>query len=245
MVSLTRPNSALEPRIFSVSSNGLASGASLLEAAQRAIFELIERDAMGRHGLFGSGVTRVGLSHSDAFDLPVISAAAGEEPVSLGELLERSRLRIFALRIPSIAPTYVYSVVIVDQDFTNMGVYHASACALDSGSALRGALLAATESRAVYIAGTRDDYSSETHQLLRRSHYGELFQDSLERLPESKYVPGSNATESVHEDIELLMHGLRGNGLEQLILVDLSRATLPGVHVAKVLAPGLAELEPA
>jgi ribosomal protein S12 methylthiotransferase accessory factor len=236
MVSLTRPNSALEPRIFSVSSNGLASGASLLEAAQRAIFELIERDAMGRHGLFGSGVTRVGLSHSDAFDLPVISAAAGEEPVSLGELLERSRLRIFALRIPSIAPTYVYSVVIVD---------HGSACALDSGSALRGALLEAIQSRAVYIAGTRDDYSSETHQLLRRSHYGELFQDSLERLPESKYVPGSNATESVHEDIELLMHGLRGNGLEQLILVDLSRATLPGVHVAKVLAPGLAELEPA
>jgi ribosomal protein S12 methylthiotransferase accessory factor len=245
MVSLTRPSAAMEPPIFPVSSNGLASGATLLEAGLSAVLEVIERDAMGRSGIFGSGVTRVDLSGADVLDVPVASAAVGEEPVALGELLERSGLRVFAVQIQSIPPTYVYAVVVVDGNLTNMGVYHGSACALDSGSALRGALLEALQSRAVYIAGTRDDYSSETHQLLRRSHYGRLFQRSLEQLSEQRYVPGSNSTESLHGDIELLGDGLRSRGLEQLIVLDLSRATLPGIHVAKVVAPGLAEVSAA
>jgi ribosomal protein S12 methylthiotransferase accessory factor len=242
MVSLTRPGAAKEPPVLPASSNGLASGATLLEAVLNAILEVMERDALGRYGILGPGVTRVDLSDADVLDVPVVSAAVGDKPLALGTLLERSGLRVMAVQIPSIAPSYVYAVVLVDPELAKVGVYHGTACALDSGSALRGALLEALQSRAVYIAGTRDDYSRETHHLLRRGHYGEMFQQSLDQLPVKTYVPRSKATESLHGDIELLSDGMRSQGVEQLIVLDLSRPALPGVHVAKVFAPGLAEV---
>jgi ribosomal protein S12 methylthiotransferase accessory factor len=216
---------------FQPGSNGLAAASDLAEAACGALYELVERDAIACWEARTAGRA------------PGPRVALGTVPYALPcELAERFRqagVEPLVFDCTSDLGVPVFAASLVDLRRPGAPLAGGYGCHLDPEVALTRALTEAAQSRAVDIAGSRDDLPAVA---LRR--LGACLDPARSRalldLPE---VPGAGAhrdaaTPTFGGDIEVLIGRLGEAGLKHVAVYDLTAESLriPAVRVA---VPGL------
>ena len=219
---------------FAMSSNGLASGNHALEAVSHGLCELIERDAVTLfrfRSLAEQARMRV--------DLDTIT---DPECRSVLELYRRAGVTVGVWDATSDVGIATFWCVILEgspNPFRELGSIEGMGCHPVREVALLRALTEAAQGRLTLIAGSRDDNG--------RTRYGEvrdagLVQRAQERLSERavrrfEETP-SYVNDTFEEDVKLLLDRLREAGLEQAIVVDLTKPEF-GIPVVRVVIPGL------
>jgi YcaO-like protein with predicted kinase domain len=220
---------------FRGSSNGLASGNHRVEALSHALCEVIERDACSVWNARGDEVrrqTRVDLETVDdngcqellrRFALAGVAVAAWDATSDVG------------------LPTFVVGIIDEqDSALRPLSAFSGQGCHTDRGVALSRALTEAAQSRLTFIAGTRDDFTFAEHDHIRSP---ELMATHRERILEQKPRASFQDTPTfalatLSEDVEVELDALRGVGVEQVIVVDLTRPGI-AVPVVKLVVPGV------
>jgi YcaO-like protein with predicted kinase domain len=221
---------------FLSGTNGLASGNTLAEALLHGVCEVIERDAL----------TLWEHASPECQARTRIDLATATDPV-LTELLARlRRAHVAALAWDLTSDVGVAAVRAVIFDASSdplLRPFPTAAgfgCHPDRTVALGRALVEAAQSRLTIIAGSRDDFGRtryrsahdagavEHHRRLALAGSGPI---ALDDLP-------TWTGPTVDDDVAYVLDRLRGVGVPQVLLVDLSLPDVP-VSVARMLVPGL------
>jgi YcaO-like protein with predicted kinase domain len=214
----------LPPRLFELTSNGLASGNCLEEALLHGLCELIER-----HALF--------LAREEPHRRVALVPGSIEDPWMRG-VMARAREAGMKLALWDVTWEAGVPVVVADlagSDFPH--VWRGSGCHPDPAVALSRALTEAIQSRLTYISGARDDLPTLPPALTAHQVFDAFAEPAAERpfaaLPD---LSGP----SVAGDLARVVERLAALGLPAFY-VDLTR---PGVDVpvAFSFVPGLREI---
>ncbi len=223
---------------FLMSSNGLASGNHQLEATSHGICEVVERDATALWQGSGRKVqlaTRLSLESID------------DEPCRL--LLEKFQAASVDARVwdtTSDIGIPCFRCEVSDEPSYSLNPLHPVAgygCHPRREVALMRALTEAAQGRLTLIAGARDDLSQSLFQTDQVTY---MLNESSRQLDANKAtrrfdeVPTYNAS-TVEEDVEWELKRLASVGLDDVTLVDLTKAEF-SIPVVRVIIPGLESL---
>lgn len=207
------------PPAFLASTNGLASGNTLIEAVLHALYEVIERDATTTAvttGHRGVPVAPATLGSPIVDELCRLIAAADVE-LSVGFLASRAGL-----------PCFLASVRGEDYPAEMFGF----GCHVDPEIALTRAITEAVQTRLGYVSGARDDLDDDIEP-----PRGARRPDSGTPGDIRPLLPPPVAPENLLDDLDhVLARTTAGFGHVPLV-VDLTREDI-GVPVVKVVAPG-------
>jgi ribosomal protein S12 methylthiotransferase accessory factor len=210
------------PRGILRSSNGLASGNSLAEAALHALYEVIERDALAGDQARSPGIPVDPGSVSDA---------------GCAELVDRIRQAGAYLEVrlmPSRFGVPCFCCRIWSWDFPvfadGSGAHSSAAVALSR------AITEAAQSRAGTIAGSRDDLAPVYHPMQAGVVAEPRPPDRQARWPDLE-LPAAPAFDVIDHELAWLSRTVAARAGAEPILVNLS--TRPEFAVARVVAPGL------
>jgi ribosomal protein S12 methylthiotransferase accessory factor len=212
---------------FQIGSNGLASGNVFLEAVCHALLEVIERDAVSvgklrpRSEPVARKIDPRSLGSAMVDDLVDRCEAAGTTLVARDFTADTN------------VPTYV--VRLIDNEIRHMGVYGGYGTHLDPATAMLRAITEAAQSRVVYIAGARDDLMALDYRRAKK------FDDWRAAIDEQTPPEGPrtiDVTPSLEGDIHLLLERVTKVGIEQVIVIDMTRPPFD-VPVVRVIVPGL------
>lgn len=225
---LPRP---FEPRMFHVTSNGLASGNCDEEAQLHAVCEVIER-----HGLYLARADDTsGPRHGTAWEAAIDPDSVDFEP---GRTLVR-RFRDAGMKLALYDLTWELGVPIVAADVVAPdlpNVWRGCGCHPSPEVALCRALTEAAQSRLTYIAGARDDLT----RFRSVRHPGETFDAFREPEPSRRFEALPDlAGRRVEDDLEEVLERLVRAGLVAYA-VDLSRDDV-GIPVTFAFIPGFKE----
>jgi len=250
-----------EPTCYKVTTtNGLASGNSLEEAACHALTELIERDSMTGAELVSSQLAQVlekGIfveaqpeqvtkllkerhPHVDLDTLPPRAQALVQMFVDAG-----LRMRIVHitsdLGIPSfLAATAEEMGPTMSQGHGGFGTHP------DAEVALIRAITECAQGRAVDIQAMREDIRLPTEQVSKYQNHvqrsatidkGAWAWQPMHKVVAFPEIP-SWRTDDVMDDIQLILDRLRAGGVSRALVVDLSPPEIP-VKVVRVIVPQL------
>lgn len=256
----TPPPPAVNPFAY-FHTNGLASGNVMEEAVCHALCEVIERDAMSlaelrasaipfhilrtvHHSLNSAGIHVRPIPAEKFVDdpgvFPDVDISGTEfKPVSkLVDKFERAGISLMVKDITSDTgiPTFnASSVEWVTHDYGYLAEGHGTHP--DARIALLRAITEVSQTRAANIQGARDD--------LRKIKYGEhntddrrawQFMQSTRKIKFSQVKTFFN--EDILEDVKLILLRLKGVGLSQAVIVDLTNPDI-GVPVVRAIVPGL------
>jgi YcaO-like protein with predicted kinase domain len=218
------------------SSNGLAGGNQVLEAAVHALAELIERDAVA---IGDSAMRRV-----DAGIRIRPETVADPACQSVLARLERAGLWVALFDLRSDLGVPVCGATIIDapgrRGWRALPAFNGYGCHLSPHIALLRALTEAVQSRLTHISGSRDDILPADYR--RAGHPEEIaaLQQRLAAQPaqlDFHSLPDLS-TPRFESDLALLVQRLGAAGLQQVLLADLRHAAL-GVPVVRAVVPGL------
>jgi ribosomal protein S12 methylthiotransferase accessory factor len=209
--------------VFQETSNGLASGNTLVEAVLHGLYEVVERDALARAHRPGGRSLR--------FDPRAIGSDAVDE---LLDLFAAAEVTVNARWLPSPTGLPCVTVRTVSNEYQIVAGGHG--CHLSMEIATTRALTEAAQSRLGLISGVRDDlsrvfYRPAYHMLPTR-------QDGAVRfavLPPE--VVGSTAGESLVDDLVELNTRCMAAFSSAPLVVDLSRPEF-GLPVVRTIVPG-------
>jgi ribosomal protein S12 methylthiotransferase accessory factor YcaO len=213
LIWLTRPEG--EPWHFQKSSNGQALGASLSDALVQGLYECVERDqyTLRRCSLNAFGVWPPRAS----FDHPVVRA------------IERAGLELFLFYCTFDISIPVYWAIIVDPSWRHCGGWGAH---LAPYIAAERAVLEAVQSRAVVIAGARDDLERRDPDWMASV----VFVRTLAALPITHQVPNYSFVASAEQEYDMVLERLSPDWFGQIYYKHIDLAPL---HVVKVQILGL------
>ncbi|MFI5496408.1 YcaO-like family protein [Actinoplanes sp. NPDC051859] len=215
-LSLERPTDWRAPA-FLASSNGLASGNTVVEASLHGLYEVIERDAIAA-ATRGRGI-RVDphtLRSAIVDDLCTTIARAG--------VVLETRL----LSSPTGLPCFLAWVACDDYPEAMYGF----GCHLDAATALSRAITEATQTRLAYIAGARDDLRADVGGGAPRRP------EPVDPMADAAALVGEQPDhDSLLADLAYVVRLATTAYGHAPLVADLSRAEI-GVSVVKVLAPG-------
>jgi ribosomal protein S12 methylthiotransferase accessory factor len=221
LVTMTLPGEEPSLKPFTSGSNGLASGAHILEAVLSGLQEVIERDGICLRTQIDPAPKIRGdelLRHS----APEIAAT-----------LERSGLRLEVLDasteigVPTIVG-YLHEV-----EGGRSGMFKGAGAGVSNSTALVRAVTEAAQARCLIIAGARDDIFETMRSAATNQVAGAV------KLPDAQLQAGiDHGTGDVLGDIQWMVDRLTSAGFDQVIVF---RHSLPGdpVQVARVIVPGL------
>ncbi|WP_329518677.1 YcaO-like family protein [Spirillospora sp. NBC_01491] len=249
-----------EPQCFAVNtSNGLASGNSLEEAVCHALCEVIERDALTmadlvsnrlRHMIRDRLGDRTPAGAEELLEDRTPSVELESLPAAARWFADRVRDADLSLVVRDITselgiPTFaaVVSESVADSFSPGHSGYGTHP---DAEVAVIRALTELAQSRAVDIQGMREDISLPGEEIGNWAHHvsraGEAdrsvwpWRESA--VPRRFTDVPSRPSDDVMDDVALMLGRLRENGLERVIVVDLTPPGFP-VHVVRVIVPGL------
>ena len=229
------------PVLFYASSNGLASGNTLIEALCHAICEIVERDAQA-----------ISAARSDL--RPMIRSLAGipdaennslstKRRISLSGLPRRAQLLIAKLKKAG-QDVYLYDLTctadiatiecsIVQRNVDGSGdAYGGVGAHPDARVALLRAITEAAQSRLSCIQGGREDLPEIVrHKTCERIE--EVFAQG--RWIEFSDIP-SIENERIDDDVRLFLERLPKEGIHQLVAFDLTRPEV-GIPVVRIVVP--------
>jgi ribosomal protein S12 methylthiotransferase accessory factor len=228
LVALGARRSSYDFPVFQASSNGLASGNHILEAILASLLEVIERDAVTCYRFRHSGDPLKAVEPA-RLRCPQLDRVCGR--------LAETGIAATLIDCTGDAGIPVFQAYLHDLRAPGFGVYRGSAADLDSGIACLRALLEAIQSRAVYAAGSRDDYFQEELRLFRHPRHTRDMEALTAGAQPAEPSRGLAPTASLEGDIALVIEALQRAGAGQIVAFDLSRPEFP-VYVAKVVVPG-------
>jgi ribosomal protein S12 methylthiotransferase accessory factor len=220
---------------FMRSSNGLASGNHILEAISHAVCELVERDATTLWYQLddaAQSATRVDLDTVDDPDCRWVL-----------EQYERAEVDVAVWETTTDVGIPAFMCEIVDRTEDPLRALYpcgGMGCHPTRHVALLRALTEAAQGRLTAIAGSRDDLprleyeQSRSPDALRRSRA--LMQERGSRR-NYREAPSQYA-DTFDEDLAWELERLKSAGIEQVVVVDLSRPEFR-LPVARVVIPGL------
>jgi YcaO-like protein with predicted kinase domain len=225
---------AQQPRLeisMPMTSNGLAGGNHLLEAACAALYEVIERDAVTCHRA---------AENTLQYRAPLVPLEDLEFPL-VRDLVERFRasgMRVVARDCTLDTEVPVYVAHLFDDRTHGNGIFGGWGAHLDPEIALVRALTEAAQSRVVYISGSRDDIFRHEERQARYNHNPATA--AWKTAPGHAAAPArtSEAGASFEEDLRTLLTKLERVGIRQVLLVDLTLDDFQ-IPVARVVVPGL------
>jgi len=221
--------------VFSMTSNGLASGNHRLEAVSHGICEVVERDCNARWSRLSQAEklrTRVDLDTVDDPGCRWVLDRFDEAGVAVGVWDQTSEIGLAAFRCD-----------ICDRREDRLRRLYAASgmgCHPRRGIALLRALTEAAQSRLTAISGSRDDTFRADYDRTRDA-------DALRAM---RAVLGSEGGrvdfravadvdfDSFDADVSWELDRLRRSGVEQAVVVDLSKPEF-NLPVVRVVIPGL------
>jgi YcaO-like protein with predicted kinase domain len=217
---------------LSMSTNGLASGASFAAAVSHGLCELIERDA--------SSLWR--QSPPNEQDARRLDLATIDDPKALTVLdrLSNAELDVAVWDITTEVGVCAFQCYITDRagEIAHVGV--GSACYPGRSRALLGAMLEAAQVRTTYIIGSREDiepFDYDPSFLARRNAEARALMRPTKRIRSFKSAATSEF-ESAEARVDWLLDRLRSIGLTQAVAVDLTQPEY-GIPVVRMVVPGL------
>lgn len=224
---------------FIASSNGLASGNHLLEAISHGICEVVERDAM----------TLWRLLNREAQDRTRIDLGTVHDPASraLLEKYEHADVEVGVWETTSdVGIPSFFCRIVQNKGWPANGYRPAagSGCHPCREVALLRALTEAAQSRLTFISGARDDMPRSEYETFLSENMQDTWRTLLENRGAGRKfeaVP-SRPGETFEQDLAWELERLASVGIEQVIVVDLSRPEF-GVPVVRAVIPGLEGLD--
>ncbi|MGH6919845.1 MAG: YcaO-like family protein [Geminicoccaceae bacterium] len=217
---------------FPASSNGLASGNHILEAIDHGIAEVVERDSTSLWNHLdqaGCGRTRIDLGTVDDDDCAAVL-----------DQLERAGFAVALWDTTTDVGIASFYCLITDRRHENAHAGAGAGAHPARAVALLRAVTEAIQVRTTYITGARDDLRpdeftpSAIERKLRRAQ-ALMSQGAATRA--FREVPTCEAA-ALAEDLDWMLDRLRAVDIEEVIMVDLTRAEI-GMPVARVVIPGL------
>jgi len=217
---------------FDCSSNGLASGNTMIEAACHAICEVVERDATT---LWKAATPQDRAA--TGLDLDSVGDPACREVL---DRLERADFDVTAWETTSDTAIPAFFCLISDRrdPLQHHGI-GAGAHPVRAIALLR-ALTEAVQVRTTYISGARDDLSPEEYAAPRRAERARIAARWRgEHRPVRDFAAIAEfSSSSFSADLDWLLGRLRAAGVEQVVAVDLRKPGL-GLCVICLVIPGL------
>ncbi len=219
---------------FIADSNGLASGNTLSEAINHALFEVIERDCLALWQLTPENIQSQKRIDIETIEEPFLKKMIGK--------LKSSNIHIGVWNLTNDLniPTFLCKII----SDRNIGVRPAygSGTHLNKNIALSRAITEAAQSRLTFISGARDDqyeeiYESEISSEVYQSWLDKLHNTSAAILNDFAQII-SKDFDHIEEDQEYVLEQLSKAGLDQVIYADLTKSQF-GIPVVKVVVPGL------
>ena len=207
-------------RTFTSGSNGLASGAHILEAVLSGLQEAIERDGMALH------ITAVPRKPMNADRL--IEHFAPD----IAEKVTRNNLRIEVIDCTTEIGVPTIAAYLMENEF-RAGSFKGGGAGTSIRTALIRAVTEAAQARCLITAGARDDIFEIGRQASRRFHR------QPQRVEVDEYFNTFDAsTGTVVGDIEWYVDRLKENGFNRVVVI---RHSAPGdpIQVARVIVPGI------
>ncbi len=219
---------------FPCSTNGLASGNTLLEAQSHAICEVIERDATTL--LHHMPKTQRAARRLD------LGSVDDSECVSILAMLDQAGLDVVVWDTASdIQVASFYGLLIpregaVEHIGAGAGTHPSRAIALSR------TLTEAVQTRLTYISGARDDLLQDEFTLSGIEHKASSARGLMGAgKPVLAFQDCPTAEQdTLTADLDMLLDRLASCGIDQVYCVDLSKPDIPA-HVARIVIP---QLEP-
>lgn len=209
------------PPAFFESTNGLASGNTLVEGALHALYEVIERDATTTAYLGGGEL-------GTCVDPRTLRSELVDE---LCALLDRADILLEVRLLPSPTDLPCFLAWVASDDYP--AEMYGFGCHLSAEIALTRAITEATQTRLGYISGARDDLKLDIDgQGTKRARTPSSRAEDLGDL-----LAQPTQHESLLDDLAYLVKQATAAFANPPLLVDLTRADV-GVPVVKVIVPG-------
>lgn len=221
---------------FLASTNGLASGNSLLEAVVHGLCEVIERDAIALWDALDDEARHATRLEPNGCD-------ADEAAGPILERLRQAGLTVLAWNATTDVGVPVVRCIVFDGEpgveLRPIPAAFGAGCHLDRGIALVRALTEAAQSRLTVIAGARDDfdrqrYRTTQHRVAFEHHRALARRPGVQRLADLS----STNTETLEDDLAHLLAHVQAVGAGPVLVRDLSVPGMP-IAVARVIVPGL------
>lgn len=220
---------------FAANGSGLAAGNHLLEAVSHGLTELIERDAITLWRYRSAPEQEQRRVELDSVDDPICRGLL-DQFAAAGVLVA-----VWDLTSDLPCPTFRATIIDAAPDPSRrLPAAAGFGCHVDAGVALSRALTEAAQSRLTLIAGSRDDAPPSLYlehrdpraidAQLRTVRDGTGIRDFRE-IPST-----SNAL--LEDDVTFEIDSLRASGLEQVVMVDLTRPESE-IPVVRMMIPGL------
>jgi len=205
---------------FVSGSNGLASGAHVLEAVLSGLQEVIERDGLVLRTMVDPA------PHLTADEL--LERAA---PV-VWEKIQRSGLLLEVADCTTEIGVPIVAAYLHQREGGTTGSFKGMGAGVNSETALVRAVTEAAQARCIIVAGARDD--------MFETDRAASVQPAMRRAtPQQSLMAGTDhSTGSVATDIEWMVSQLGKAGFHQVIVLRLSSPGDP-VQVVRVIVPGL------
>ncbi|WP_233261758.1 YcaO-like family protein [Vitiosangium sp. GDMCC 1.1324] len=229
---------ALGPVSVQWTSNGSGAHPERARALLHALLEATERDQLARllpdgwtEEVLRSRMLRPGGLEQGAARTAALARTLGERgfDVHLFDLTPGARA-------PGAVGLPVGAALLVDRDQGPVPLAAGYACALGRDQALLGALLEAAQSRLTDIHGAREDVAATDHEAalaLASACAAVRPRRAVESMPDL-----SDEVSSPDEAVREVLARLDRAGFSQAAAVELE-APLPGLHVVRVVVPGL------
>ncbi len=223
---------SLGPAVVSWTTNGMGAHPDRDAAVLHALLEAIERDQLAR--ALPQGWTRAAVGER------MLSDAALEGAPRAAAWLHAIRARRFDAHLFDLTPRArglgipVAGALLFDQDRGSVPVTAGYCCGVEPDAALLGALLEAAQSRLTDIHGAREDVEGGDlgqARLLRGWCATAAPRGRLEVMPR---VQAGSAASAINATVEAVRCSRRA----RLGVFDLAPPRA-GVHVVKIVAPGL------
>ncbi|ADZ91577.1 hypothetical protein GV054_11695 [Marinomonas mediterranea] len=220
---------------FQLSTNGLASGNTVNEAASHALCELIERDAMTLWSFLSSeeqGKRKVDLSTITDPTIGGLLNKLEEADVAVSVWDATSDIGI---------ATFVCTIINkTESQYRPLYSMSGSGTHVDKHVAIMRAITEAVQARLTLISGSRDDASIKIYETRQQMEYQRRIRKELMETP--SFVDFNKIDswifDTIEEDLELQIAKLAAQGLPCPLFIDLTKTEFD-IPVVKVISPGL------
>ncbi|MFL5344410.1 MAG: YcaO-like family protein [Hyalangium sp.] len=229
---------ALGPVSVAWTSNGSGAHPDARRALLHALLEATERDQLARvlpGGWTEEAVRRRMLG-------PVVLERGAPRTAELARSLRERGFGVYlfdvtpTLRAPGAVGLPVAAAVLVDQEEGPVPLTAGYACALGRDDALLRALLEAAQSRLTDIHGAREDVSPADRDAARG--FARVCASVRSKRRTEDMPDFSTEASSPARGVKRVLHQLRRAGFTQVAEVTLD-APMPGLHVRRVVVPGM------
>jgi len=220
---------------FVSSSNGLASGNSLLEAISHGICEVVERDATT---LWSS--RRTEARNERRVDLKTVNDRTCQE---IFDLLDRAAMDLVVWDLTTDVEIPSFLALLLERDRIPDRLQYSSAgmgCHPARDVALLRAVTEAVQSRLTLIAGARDDVFREEYQKDARRTERTLDHERLMKADGVRNfhdIPSFKG-DTFRNDVVWGLEQLDAAGIRRVVVVDLTDPSVD-LPVVRVIIPGL------